>query len=549
MTRFHRLYTPGGEGHLPSPPEHFNNPFDYEPHPLCLLAANSLIDYVKSRKGLEGVLNEGKMLGVLVVEHEGETGYLAAFSGQIDVGDSDADWFVPAVFDYLQPDGYFKQHEREISDIGLLIADIENNPERCRLKDAIHQAHYDSVREVDDYKQQMAEAKRQRDIMRAEGCEQRSEEELIRESQFMKAELVRIKQKWRNLLAALDDEVSTYETEIERLKLKRQQMSEELQTWLFRHFVMLNARGERRDLIDIFRFTPMGMPPSGSGECCAPKLLQYAYANGMRPMAMAEFWWGTSPKNVIRHHLAFYPSCRGKCLPILTFMLEGVDVDLTAKKNDRSRELRIIYEDSDLLVVVKPAGMLSVPGKNDKRSVFTYLVERGYTPKIVHRLDMDTSGLLVVPLTVDAHHSLQRQFFNRTVKKRYVAIVEPVVGITLRCGDHGVIDLPLIPDPYDRPRQMIDYDYGKRAITEWSVVTPQPSDLGSGEVLLSLVPHTGRTHQLRVHCASFEGLASPIKGDPLYGHRAERMYLHAEYLEFAHPVTGARMRFNEPPGF
>ena len=280
---------------MPSPPEHFNNPFDYEPHPLCLLAANSLIDYVKSRKGLEGVLNEGKMLGVLVVEHEGETGYLAAFSGQIDVEDSDADWFVPAVFDYLQPDGYFKQHEREISDIGLLIADIENNPERCRLKDAIHQAHYDSVREVDDYKQQMAEAKRQRDIMRAEGCEQRSEEELIRESQFMKAELVRIKQKWRNLLAALDDEVSTYETEIERLKLKRQQMSEELQTWLFRHFVMLNARGERRDLIDIFRFTPMGMPPSGSGECCAPKLLQYAYANGMRPMAMAEFWWGTSP--------------------------------------------------------------------------------------------------------------------------------------------------------------------------------------------------------------------------------------------------------------
>ena len=475
---------------MPSPPEHFNNPFDYEPHPLCLLAANSLIDYVKSRKGLEGVLNEGKMLGVLVVEHEGETGYLAAFSGQIDVEDSDTDWFVPAVFDYLQPDGYFKQHEREISDIGLLIADIENNPERCRLKDAIHQAHYDSVREVDDYKQQMAEAKRQRDIMRAEGCELRSEEELIRESQFMKAELVRIKQKWRNLLAALDDEVSTYETEIERLKLKRQQMSEELQTWLFRHFVMLNARGERRDLIDIFRFTPMGMPPSGSGECCAPKLLQYAYANGMRPMAMAEFWWGTSPKNVIRHHLAFYPSCRGKCLPILTFMLEGVDVDLIAKKNNRSRELRIIYEDSDLLVVVKPAGMLSVPGKNDKRSVFTYLVERGYTPKIVHRLDMDTSGLLVVPLTVDAHHSLQRQFFNRTVKKRYVAIVEPVVGITLRCGDHGVIDLPLIPDPYDRPRQMIDYDYGKRAITEWSVVTPQPADLGSGDVLLSLVPHT-----------------------------------------------------------
>ena len=216
---------------------------------------------------------------------------------------------------------------------------------------------------------------------------------------------------------------------------------------------------------------------------------------------------------------------------------------------DAGESISILYEDESIVVVYKPSGLLSVPGKSERHSVFSILSERGYTPKTVHRLDMDTSGILVVPRTTEAHHSLQRQFYNRTVKKRYVAIVEPMIGITLNEGDHGIIDIPICPDPFDRPRQMVDYDYGKRSITEWRVVSPQPSGLGSGEVALSLVPHTGRTHQLRVHCASCDGLASPIKGDPLYGHRGERLCLHAEYLEFAHPVTGKRLHFKVEADF
>ena len=547
-SKIHKINTFPGEGDLPSPPQRFNNPFGYEPHPLCRLAARDLSAYLIERTEWKDELRGGKMFGVLVVEHEGQTGYLAAFSGQLD-GRADHDFFVPAVFDYLQPDGYFKTHEAEISRINQKITDIEENPERLRLMEESQKAQYDSLHEIDAYKQQMTEAKRQRDIMRANGEDNTPEEKLIRESQFMRAELVRLKQKWRNIQNAIDEEMAKYEHEINRLKQLRHEKSEALQLWLFHHFVMKSSRGEERDLVDIFQFTPRGMPPAGSGECCAPKLLQYAFDKGMKPLCMAEFWWGDSPRHVIRQHGEYYPSCRGKCLPILTFMLEGMDVDPDPQQQDNGGEIEILYKDECLLVINKPIGLLSVPGKYERRSVFTELIDRGFTPKIVHRLDMDTSGLLVVPLTVEAHRFLQRQFFNRTVKKRYVAIVEPLVGITLNEGDHGVIDLPLIADPYDRPRQMIDFEYGKRAITEWEVMSPQPHGLSEHEVCLLLTPHTGRTHQLRMHCASTEGLSAPIKGDMLYGHRAERMYLHAKYLEFIHPMTGKTMRFTVEPPF
>ena len=546
--RFHKINTDYGEGALPSPPQRFTNPFCYEPHPLCRLAARDLSVRLQKMPNVADVLQSGKMLGVLVVEHEGQTGYLAAYSGQIGC-DAD-DFFVPPVFDYLQPDGYFKTHEAEISSINQQIAKLEENPDRQRLMEETQRVQRQSLIEIDAYREKMSEAKRQRDLSRENGDLSRSEEELVRESQFMKAELVRLRQKWRNIQGEIDLEMEKYDREIDRLKRLRQQMSEDLQQWLFRHFVMKNAKGEERDLMEIFKFTPRETPPSGSGECCAPKLLQYAFNNAMKPLCMAEFWWGESPKHIVRQHLDFYPSCRGKCLPILTFMLEGMDVDPDPQMKDNGGDINIIYQDECLLVIYKPAGLLSVPGKYDRRSVFSMLVERGFSPKIVHRLDMDTSGLLVVPLTVESHHNLQRQFFNRTVKKRYIAIVEPMVGIELHEGDHGVIDLPLIADPFDRPRQMIDFEYGKRAITEWEVMSPQPNGLGDHEVCLKLIPHTGRTHQLRMHCASTEGLAAPIKGDPLYGHRAERMYLHAQYIEFIHPMTGKTMRFSvEPPFF
>lgn len=546
--KFHPLSLLAGGHSLPSPPERFNNPFDYEPHPLCQLAVKGLCMYIESHLQYNDELHSGKMFGVLVVRYKDELGYLAAYSGQLQ-GCKELDYFVPNVFDYLQPDGYFKCHEAEISEINRQIASIETTPERIHLLDEIQQAQIDAVTEIDAYKEVMTQAKRQRDFSRQTGDDARTEDELIRESQFMKAELVRIKQKWRNIQKELDTSIAHYDKQIDELKGKRQQKSEALQTWLFQNFIVRNARGETRDLLDIFKYTPMGMPPSGSGECCAPKLLQYAFSHDMQPLCIAEFWWGESPKSVIRRHLNYYNACRGKCLPILTFMLEGMDVEQKEMHKDAGESISILYEDESIVVVYKPSGLLSVPGKSERHSVFSILSERGYTPKTVHRLDMDTSGILVVPRTTEAHHSLQRQFYNRTVKKRYVAIVEPMIGITLNEGDHGIIDIPICPDPFDRPRQMVDYDYGKRSITEWRVVSPQPSGLGSGEVVLSLVPHTGRTHQLRVHCASCDGLASPIKGDPLYGHRGERLCLHAEYLEFAHPVTGKRLHFKVEADF
>ncbi|MGN0281986.1 MAG: pseudouridine synthase [Prevotella sp.] len=547
-SKFHKINTFSGEGTLPSPPERFTNPFGYEPHPLCRLVVRDLSVYIQERTEWKEELQRGKMFGVLVVEHEGQMGYIAAYSGQI-AGRADHEFFVPAVFDYLQPDGYFKTHEAEISAVNRQIAAMEENPERLVLLAEIQKAQRDALMEIDAYKDVMNQAKNRRDMLRKGGLDTEQEEKLIRESQFMRAELVRLKQKWKNIQGDLDDRIAVYDAEIDNLKRQRQQMSEDLQLWLFRHFVMKNARGEQRSLVDLFRFTPQGMPPAGSGECCAPKLLQYAYNQGMKPICMAEFWWGDSPRHVVRHHLDFYPACRGKCLPILTFMLDGLEVDPDPQLKDTGADLEIMYQDPSLLVINKPAGLLSVPGRIDRRSVFTILSERGFHPKIVHRLDMDTSGLLVVPLTVEAHRFLQRQFYNRTVKKRYVAVVEPLVGIDLKEGDHGVIDLPLIADPYDRPRQMVDFQYGKRAITEWEVTVPQPNGLGEHEVCLTLTPHTGRTHQLRMHCASIEGLAAPIKGDALYGHRAERMYLHAQYIEFIHPVTGKTMRFSVAPTF
>lgn len=548
IMRFHRFTHTQELLDAGNPPAQFNNPFGYEPHPLCRLAARQVVEYIEQHPEWHEELNRGKMFGVLVVEHDGEMGFLAAYSGQIR-GHNDIDYFVPPVFDYLQPDGYFKLHEAEISRLSRQIMDLEYNPERCRLFEEIQQAQCDGLREIDAYKQQMTEAKLQRDARRSEEDDPQQQELLTRESQFMKAELVRLKRKWRNIQDALDEKMAVFDRRIDSMKQLRHQLSEELQTWLFHHFVMLNSRGEERDLMDIFQFSPVGMPPSGSGECCAPKLLQHAFKTGMKPLCMAEFWWGESPKNVIRQHLDYYPACRGKCLPILTFMLEGMEVEPDPQRRDTSNDIEILYQDLSLVVVYKPEGLLSVPGKYERRSVFSLLIDRGLTPKIVHRLDMDTSGILVVPLTVSSHHGLQRQFFSRTIKKRYVAIVEPMVGVTLHEGDHGIIDLPLIADPYDRPRQMIDYDYGKRSITEWRVTSPQPPGLGDHEVCLTLIPHTGRTHQLRMHCASTEGLAAPIKGDTLYGHRAERMFLHAEYLEFQHPMTGERMRFNVPAPF
>lgn len=423
-------------------PERFTYPFCYEPHPLCLLAAEEV-----KRELSRMNLTEGKMFGVLVVEG----GFLAAYSGLLE-GRNDWDYFVPPVFDAQQPDGYFKQKEREIS---------------------------------------------------------------------------------------LTSHLSP---------LTSKKMSQDLQLWLFHQYRFLNARGETKDLVEVwqdYHSSPrirqkFPLPPGGTGDCCAPKLLQYAYQHHLKPVCMAEFWWGESPKSEIRHHEQFYPACRGKCKPVLTGMLQGLDVDPNPEEAGFPHLTpEIVYEDEVIAVLNKPAGMLSAPGKTDDYSVATWAQERWSNAMIVHRLDMGTSGLIIVAKTKEAYLALQEQFVKRTVKKRYIALLEGTVK-----ESKGRITLPLRFDPVNRPRQIVDYKKGKSAVTEYEVL----ETIGS-KTLIALSPHTGRTHQLRMHCAHPDGLGCPIVGDELYGQKAERLCLHCDQITFAHPMTGERMHFELPRPF
>ena len=329
---------------------------------------------------------------------------------------------------------------------------------------------------------------------------------------------------------------------------EHKQMSQELQTWLFHQYQLLNARGETKDLVDVWQDyhcserirRKFPLPPGGTGDCCAPKLLQYAYKEGLKPICMAEFWWGESPKNLIRHHEQFYPACRGKCKPVLTWMMQGLDVDPSPEETNTSHlGAEIVYEDEAVVVVNKPSGMLSMPGRQETYSVATWAEERWPGSMVAHRLDMSTSGIILVAKTEEAYHALQEQFTERVIKKKYFAIVEGIPK-----DEHGIVNLPLSSDPLNRPCQIVDHEHGKQAITEYRILATRQD-----HTLLALWPHTGRTHQLRMHCAHHEGLGCPILGDELYGRKAERLYLQAQAITFVHPVTNKRMHFELPYPF
>lgn len=528
---------------LLSLPEKFTYPFHYTPHPLCVAAAGEVGRYLSTKGEWQEELRKGKMFGVLIVRTgEGEVGYLAAFSG-ILAGKNRHTYFVPPVYDVQEPDGFFRIEEEQISGINRRIEELQAD---VRYKDCKQRLTDETIlagQVLDDIRGRMKAAKVERDRLRSTVTRVDSEQ-LIRESQFQKAELKRQKQYWKDHLASLQTEVEVFETEIERLKAERKTRSAALQQWLFKQFRMLNARGEERDLCNLFKDTVQKTPPAGAGECAAPKLLQYAYRNGWQPLAMAEFWWGDSPKNEIRRHGYYYPACKGKCGPILKHMLQGLHVEENPLETDmyRDTELEIMYEDEWLSVVNKPAGMLSVPGKSDIDSVYGR-VRRMYPeatgPMVVHRLDMATSGLMLVAKTKEVHQNLQAQFKNRTVCKRYVAWLDGIVE-----KKEGHIELPLRPDPEDRPRQVFDAVHGKPAVTDYTVL-----HYDSGRTFISFILKTGRTHQLRVHSAHPLGLNAPIVGDELYGKRADRLYLHAEYLGFIHPVSGVYMEIEKESGF
>ena len=525
------------------PPSRMNNPLNYTPHPLCVMAAEEVRRMVRENAVMSSETRKsGKMFGVLVVETpDGNTGYLAAYSGQI-AGRSNWDGFVPAVFDYLQDGGYFKTCEAEITAINKQVRLMETSEERRRLLTHLDETIAKAASEEQAYKTLMHESKARRDNERAAGgVTPEREAEMTRESQFQKAELRRMRRRNADTIAMAREACHRYDTSISLLKQKRRTMSDRLQEWLFHHFVMLNKDGDSRSLTDIFRTSLSASPPAGAGECCEPRLLQYAFSHAMTPKCMAMFWIGASPEGEIRHEQTYYPACRSKCKPILEWML-GKDIvkDDTFITQHNGDNLNIIYQDSDIIVVDKPAGMLSVPGKNDAPSVLS-LLQRKMEDNIfpVHRLDMDTSGLMVFVRNKKAQRNLQRQFETHSIVKRYIALLERKPD-----SEQGTISLPLSPDMADRPRQMVDYRHGKQALTHYRLCTSPSTPmrrqfLTVGDNLVELSPLTGRTHQLRVHCAHPDGLASPIVGDRLYGTTNHpRLCLHAEYLEFRHPTTG-----------
>ena len=460
--RFHKFSIDEIEGI--TPPELFTFPFYYEPHPLCVLAAKHLRSYLDTRHDWAEELSQGKMMGVLVVKRDDEIGFLAAFSGNLAHGNNH-EYFVPAVYDLLSLDGFFPPEEAEISEINHKIKTEENSSHRQSLIAQLTEASANAKIEIDAYRELMQQSKINRDNLRHEGANEAS---LIAESQFQKAELRRIRSRWTTIIDSLKSQLTESDKKINDWKAERKQRSQALQQRIFRNFVMLNARGERRDLCDIFKTTPQGLPPAGAGECAAPKLLQHAYLNGLKPLAMAEFWVGRSPKEEIRHDGHFYPSCKAKCEPILGWMLQGLNVEPNPLESKySSAPIEVLYNDQWLVAVNKPEGVLSVPGKLSVESLQERVQQMFPHDEIlaVHRLDMATSGVLVFAKNKEAHMRLQAMFESREVTKRYAAILDGII-----VPDNGIIDLPLILNPDDRPRQMVSAKYGKQAITRYEVI-------------------------------------------------------------------------------
>lgn len=524
-----------------APPAQFTYPFCYEPHPLCRLAAAQVKEYVSRHALLAREAEHGKMFGVLVVEDAGgRMGFLAAYSGLL-ADRNDWPWFVPPVYDSQQEDGHFKTAERAIVRLSRLIEALEASPWLSAAHEQVADVERRQTAAIAEQRRLITEAKQRRDLLRTQPLSDEQLADLTRESQHMKAELRRTRQRYAVLLSEAQATLSRRLNALQTLREERRQMSERLQRWLFSQYVVLNARGCRTDLLHIFADTPQHLPPSGAGDCCAPKLLQQAYAAGLRPLCMAEFWMGRSPEGAIRHDSQYYPACRGKCLPILTFMLQGLDVEPNPLATSSGRTISTLYEDDALAVIVKPEGLLSVEGRTSRESVEAIARRRwpqAKGPLIVHRLDMDTSGLMLIAKTPAAHKSLQAQFLRHEVQKTYVAMLQGVP----HAPRQGLIDLPLRPDPMDRPRQVVDYEKGRETLTRYEVLA---SD--GRRTLVRLFPQTGRTHQLRLHCAHAEGLGCPIAGDPLYGEKGRRLMLHAMRISFCHPVSGERMTFEARP--
>jgi len=534
-------------------PERFTFPFFYEPHPLTKIAATELQHYLETQTDLDhnfGIVENqrgpviGKMFGVLVVQdEEGRLGYLSAFSGKM-AGSNDHAKFVPPVFDMLIEDSFFLKEQEILNSINGQVKTIESDSNYINQKEEFAQTSAQADQETLAFKAYLKKNKDNRKKLRTEKKAILNEEDyadfeayLIKHSLHDKHQFNVLSGKWEQILDGIQTRLSQFDDQIESLKKERKERSAALQQQLFEQYVFLNKDAQKKSLYAIFRDTVFGKPPAAAGECATPKLLQYAFLNGYKPLAMAEFWWGAPPKSEIRKHKQFYPACTGKCKPILEHMLDGIDIDENPllKNPGESKKLEIIYEDDYFVVVNKPSELLSVPGIDIQDSVYTRLKTSfgDIEPLIVHRLDMATSGILVVAKTKEVHKDIQKQFLKRTVTKRYTALLSKVIE-----EQEGEINLPLRGDLDNRPRQLVCFEFGKKAITRWKVIQRNETT-----TKVHFWPLTGRTHQLRMHAAHEQGLNAPIVGDDLYGTSSDRLHLHAAFIEFVHPVTKQLLRF------
>lgn len=518
-------------------PRRFNNPFYYMPHALCVMAADEVRTTLLSDSAVAADAARGKMFGVLVVrDSDGSLGYLAAFSGLL-AGSNDVAGFVPPVFDLLLPGGYFRQEESEISALNKKIKETESCDGYVAAVAALADTKRAMELQLAAMREEMRLGKLRRSELRASASLTADEEAaLVRESQFQKAELKRATARWQRQIAECEEAVAPFKASIVAMKEERKRRSAALQRWLFEHFKVLNANGREKSLLDIFAEHSGIIPPGGAGECAAPKLLQYAYLNSLLPIAVAEFWVGESPTGEVRRDGCFYGACKSKCEPILSFMLQGLDVEENAlEKGGDISSVKVVYEDEHLIIVNKPSGVLSVPGVVGGTSVQQWLRNEYLHSNelfMVHRLDMATSGLLVAAKSMETFKMMQQLFASREVVKHYSALLQGVPR-----NSCGVVELPLAPDYSNRPRQKVDYASGKHAITRYELLKVVEHD-GEQCALVRFTPVTGRTHQLRVHAAHADGLDCPIVGDAIYGSAGKRLMLHACSLSFVHPVSG-----------
>ena len=541
-------------------PSKFDYPFYYQPHTIAKLACKEVQDYLINQTdfihnfGLDKndlSLTIGKMFGVLVVRNQAnEIGYLAAVSGKL-ANTNQHKIFVPPVFDMLNKNGFFLEQEERLNEINQLLEQLENNQELHELRENFRLFELEEKAKIEAGKQLLKinkkERKTQRDTIIPTLNEQESiifEEDLIKQSLRDKHEFRQLNKELEIVKNKLQQEIFIFDEEINQLKEERKLKSNSLQNQLFDQYQFLNKFKQEKGLREIFEQTSFQQPPAAAGECAAPKLLQYAFQENLEPICMAEFWWGDSPKSEVRKHQHFYPACTGKCEPILGHMLQGIELDdnLLLQQNSTVEQLEIIYQDDDILVVNKPEEFLSVPGIEITDSVYIRIRKQfpnATGPLIVHRLDMSTSGILVLALNKESHKAVQQQFIKRKVKKRYIALLNGNVE-----NDNGTIELPLRVDLDDRPRQMVCYEYGKNAKTDYQVIKRK-----DGKTLIHFYPITGRTHQLRMHASHHLGLNIAIIGDDLYGTKANRLHLHAEYLEFTHPTTKELMKFQVDANF